>query len=77
MAFCPKFSKTVTAKSNEQTRLNFLRAITNLVNVILEGNIPLELRPYFFGAKIIALQKTDGVLRPIAVGNTFRRLPAK
>ena len=77
MAFHPKFSKTLTAKSNGQIRLNFLRALTNLVNVILEGNIPLELRPYFFGAILIALQKTDGVLRPIAVGNTFRRLPAK
>ena len=31
----------------------------------------------FFGAKLIALKKSDGGLRSIAVGNTFRRLSAK
>ena len=69
--------KDLTAKSNGQTGLNFLKAITNLVIVILEGKVPFELRPYFFGAKLIALKKHDGELRPIAVGNTFRRLSAK
>ena len=38
----------LTAKSNGQTGLNFLRALKNLVNVILEVNVPFELRPYFF-----------------------------
>ena len=47
------------------------------MNVIIEGKVPFELRPYFFGAKLIALKKPDGRLRPIAVGNTFRRLSAK
>ena len=69
--------KDLTAKSNGQTGLNFLRALTNLVNVILEGKVPSELRPYFFGAKSNALKMPDGRLRPIAVGNTFRRLSAK
>ena len=27
------------------------------MNVILEGKVPFELRPYFFGAKLIALKK--------------------
>ena len=69
--------KDLTAKSNGQTGLNFLRALTNLVNVILEGKVPSELRPYFFGAKVIALKMPDGRLRFIAVGNIFRRLSAK
>ena len=47
------------------------------MNVILEGKASFELRPLFFGAKLIALKKLDGGLRPIAVGNTFRRLSAK
>ena len=47
------------------------------MNVILEGKGPFELRPYFFGAKLIALKKPDGGLRPIAIGNTFLRLSAK
>ena len=45
--------------------------------MILEGKVPFELLPYFFGAKLIALKKPDRGVRPIAVGNTFRRLSAK
>ena len=52
----PQVLKFLTAKSNRKIGLNFLRALTNLVNVILEGNVPFELRPYFFGAKLIALK---------------------
>ena len=33
----PQILKDLTAKSNGQTGLNFLRALTNFVNVILEG----------------------------------------
>ena len=73
----PQILKDLTAKSNRQTGLNFLRALTNLVNVILEGKVPFELRAYFFGAKLIALKNPDGGLCPIAVGNTFRQLSAK
>ena len=32
--------KDLTAKSNRQTGLIFLRTLTNLVNVILEGKVP-------------------------------------
>ena len=46
------------------------------MNVILEGKVPFELRPYFFGAKLIALKKPDGGLRPIAEGNIFTRFSA-
>ena len=73
----PQDLKDMTVKSNEQTGLNFFRAITTLVIVTLEGKVPFELRPYFFGAKLIALKTPDGGLRPLAVGNTFRRLSAK
>ena len=53
----PHLLKDLTAKSNGQAKLNFLKALTNLVNVILEGKVPFELQPYFFGAKLIALKK--------------------
>ena len=72
----PQTLKDLTAKSNGQTGLNFLRASTNLVNVIHERKVPFELLPYFF-VKLIALKKPNGGLRPIAIGNTFRRLSAK
>ena len=73
----PSDLKDLTAKSNGQTGLNFLRALTNLVNVILEGKVPFELRSYYFGAKLFALKKPDEGLRSLAVGITFRRLSAK
>ena len=53
----PQNLKDLTAKSNGQTGLNFfLKALTYLVNVILEGKVPFELRPYLFSAKLIALK---------------------
>ena len=73
--FSPQVLKDLTAKSNGQTGLN--TALPNLVNVILEGEVPFEHRSYFLGAKQIALKQPDGGLRPIAVGNTFHRLSAK
>ena len=66
----PQILKDFTAKSNGLTGLIFLKTLTNLLNVILEGKVPSELQPYFFGAKLIALKKPDG-------GNTFRRLSAE
>ena len=41
----PQILKDLTAKSTGQTGLNFLGALTNLVNVIFEGKVPFELRP--------------------------------
>ena len=73
----PQILKDLTAKSNGQTGLNILRALENLVNVIIEGKEPFQLQLYFFGAKLIALKKPDGGFCPIAVGNAFRRLSAK
>ena len=57
--------------------MKLIRALTNLVKVILEGKVPFELRPYFFDAKLIVLKEHHGWFRPITVGNTFRRLSAK
>jgi hypothetical protein len=33
--------------------------------------------PFIFGASFCALKKKDGGIRPIAIGNIFRRLAAK
>ena len=35
------------------------------------------MRPFFFGASLVALKKKCGGVRPIAVGCTLRRLVAK
>ncbi|XP_055341049.1 uncharacterized protein LOC129590060 [Paramacrobiotus metropolitanus] len=52
-------------------------ALCKLVNFIVAGKLPEELRPALFGANLTALSKKDGGVRPIAVGNVLRRLAAK
>ena len=39
--------------------------------------MPDVVRPFFFGATLVALEKKSGGVRPIAVGCTLRRLVAK
>ena len=54
-----------------------LRALTGFINFTLEGTVAPLPRHFFFGASLTALTKTDGGVRPIAVGCTLRRLVAK
>ena len=55
----------------------FLASLTGLVNCILSGNVPPAIQPVLFGAAVTAFNKKGGGVRPIAVGETFRRLCAK
>ena len=65
--FSPQVLEDLTVKSNGQTGLLFGKALANLVNVILKGKMSFEFRPYFFGAKLMALMNPDIGLQPIAV----------
>ena len=56
---------------------SLLRSLVGLSTLILEGRIPLPIRPLFFGANLTALTKKSGGIRPIAVGCTLRRLASK
>lgn len=58
-------------------RDTLLDAIAELVDVLFQGAVPPEVCPIFFGATLIALNKKDGRVRPIAIGNVWRRLAAK
>ena len=44
---------------------------------MLAGKVNQDVRHVFFGANLLALKKSDGGLRPIAIGSTLRRLVAK
>ena len=48
-----------------------LQALTPFTNLILRGGTPHFAHPYFFGASLIALNKKDSGIRPIAVGALF------
>lgn len=54
-----------------------LSSITSLCNLMLSGKVNQEVTPVLYGASLCALSKKDGGIRPIAVGNFFRRLVAK
>ena len=54
-----------------------LQSPTTFTNLVLAGDIPVETRPFLFGASLTALNKKNGGVRPIAVGCTHCRLVAK
>lgn len=73
----PQHLKDLTSKSAGDSGIRLLHSITRLCNFILAGKIIPEIWPHFFGASLIAINKKYGGIRPIAIGNTFRRLIAK
>ena len=73
----PQHLKDLTGPSASEGGVLLLRALTSLVILILKGGTPVQIRPFFFGAKLVALRKKLGGVRPIAVGCTLRRLAAK
>ena len=54
-----------------------LAALTALVNLLLKGKCPPDIKRILFGARLLALTKRSGGIRPIAVGYTWRRIAAK
>ena len=60
----------------EDAECPLLIALARFCTLVLRGDVPHGVRPFFFGASLVALKKSGGV-RPIAVGCTLRRLVAK
>jgi len=54
-----------------------LRQMTAVVNLMARGEVPAEIQPWLCGASLAALPKPSGDLRPVAVGETWRRLAGK
>ena len=61
--------------SGDEVRL--LEVVSTLCSAIALGKLPAELRDVFCAARLIALPKKPSGVRPIAVGETFRRIAAK
>ena len=60
-----------------EVRDEVLEHITSLVCILASGRVPSTLAPFMAGASLAALPKKDGRIRPIAVGETWRRLVGK
>ena len=54
-----------------------LDQLAALANVLARGDAPREIAHHLAGASLIALDKKDGSIRPIAVGKILRRLVGK
>ena len=62
---------------NKETSDCLLSSVCNLINALLQGKCPPSIQKILFGGKLLALNKPDGGLRPIAIGYYWRRLAAK
>ena len=54
-----------------------VEALSAFCNSVLAGRCPREVSPFFFGGRLLALNKEGGGVRPIAIGLTLRRLASK
>ena len=64
----PQHLKELTRKSTGKSRTLLQTAITLFVKIVLTGAMPPDIRPFFFGAALVAFHNKGGVLRPIATG---------
>ena len=55
----------------------FLTSLTAFCQLVLEGRVPVVVRPLFFGATLTALEKKSGGVRFFAVSCTLRQQAAK
>ena len=65
------------AVSTAEAGLHLRRSITNLTNKILRGDVSDYVVKLLFSSNLAALRKKDCGIRPVAVGNVFRRLADK
>ena len=56
---------------------DFSNLLKNFINYLISGSVPSELKYYIGGARLIALEKPNKDLRPIAIGESFRRIASK
>ena len=73
----PQFFKDMISCPNKAVAGAALSALTKLTNHMVAGKAPRELAPFIAGAPLMALVKQGGGLRPIAIGETIRRLVSK
>ncbi|XP_063538102.1 uncharacterized protein LOC134747408 [Cydia strobilella] len=73
----PQHLKELTSVSAGDNGGKLLESLTRLCNFLLRGMVNPQACPYLYGASLCALAKRDGGVRPIAVGNTLRRLVSK
>ena len=54
-----------------------LRLLAEVTSMLIKGELPADIRPWLCGASLMALRKPNSSFRPVAVGETLRRLCSK
>ena len=72
----PEHFKSVLKNTSAALANKALGALTRAVNAMAAGKVPVQVRPFFCGARLVAGKKKDNSLRPIAIGNLLRRVVA-
>ena len=70
------FKEAVFCPSPDRAN-NAIKALLGVVKLLCAGGAPPEVVPHLCGASLFACKKKGGGLRPIAVGETLRRLTSK
>ena len=73
----PSHLKQMTGREASDGTEKLLDSLLNFTNLCLSGHVPSQIQPEFFGCRLLAFGKPDGGVRPIAIGNTLRRMIAK
>ena len=73
----PGHLKDLVAPQTAEAGRRLMMTSANLCSKRLRGQTPKHARDLFFAANLSALWKKDGGIRPISVGNVFRRLASK
>jgi len=63
--------------ADSASKAGLLEALLTLVMTVSSGRLHSRAAPYLCAARLIPLRKKGGGVRPIAVGDTLRRLVAK
>jgi hypothetical protein len=73
----PQHLKDLIFPGLGEVAASLIASLTRFINQVISGCVPTAAQPFFFGARLIGLNKADGGIRPIAIGCTLRRLAAK
>ena len=73
----PQHLKDMLSSSFKSSDSPMLAALVGFCFLVMQGDTPEKVRPFFFSASLVAFRKKQGGVRPTAVECTLRRLVAK
>lgn len=73
----PQHLKDLVGKETGEHGDKVLESLSSFSDFCLNGKVPLYVTHFLYGATLCGLNKTDNSIRPIAIGNTLRRLVSR